>query len=106
MHSGEKNISGNWNGRIWVGWWGFVEIEMLSPSRPYHRLGTEEKQLGSQGRMSGISTQSKRAERWVTRRPRLLVGCGVIGAGGDRLKSLRLCVCLTVLLRLMSRPAY
>jgi len=79
---------------------------MLSPSRPYHRLGTEEKQLGSQRKVSEISTQSKRAERWAARGPRLLEGCGVIGAGGDRLKSLRLRVCLNVLLRLMSRPAY
>lgn len=89
-----------------MGWWGFAEIEMLSPSRPYHRLGTEEKQLGSQRRMSGISTQSKGAERRATRGPRLFMGRGVIGMGGDRLKSLKLRVCLTVLLRLMSRPAY
>lgn len=85
---------------------GAVEIEMLSPIRPYHRLGIEEKQLWSQGRASEISAQSKGAERRAAKGPRLLVGRGVIGAEGDRLKSLRLGVCLSVLLRLMSRPAY
>lgn len=81
---------------------GAVEIEMLSPIRPYHRLGIEEKQLGSQGRASEISTQSEGAKR----RAATVSGVRSNWGWGDRLKSLRLRVCLSVLLRLMSRPAY